>query len=104
LQVKLCDPRLSALSVPWCKKALYKYSSFPFPFAIGPLTLPVCLSVCNVSILWPNGCMDQGVTWYGDRRGPRPHCVRRAQLPRAQKGAHEPPTARLLWPNGRPSR
>jgi len=32
LQVKLCDPRLSALSVPWCKKALYKYSSFPFLF------------------------------------------------------------------------
>jgi len=32
LQVKLCDPRLSALSVPWCKKVLYKYSSFPFPF------------------------------------------------------------------------
>jgi len=30
LQVKLCDPRLSALCVPWCKKALYKYSSFPF--------------------------------------------------------------------------
>ena len=28
----LCDPRLSALSVPWCKKALYKYSSFPFLF------------------------------------------------------------------------
>jgi len=34
LQVKLCDPRLSALSVPWCKKALYKYSSFPFPFLL----------------------------------------------------------------------
>jgi len=32
LQVKLCDPCLSALCVPWCKKALYKYSSFPFPF------------------------------------------------------------------------
>ena len=30
LQVKLCDPRLSALYVPWCEKALYKYSSFPF--------------------------------------------------------------------------
>ena len=30
LQVKLCDPCLSALCVPWCKKALYKYSSFPF--------------------------------------------------------------------------
>ena len=30
-QVKLCDPCLSALCVPCCKKALYKYSSFPFP-------------------------------------------------------------------------
>jgi len=33
LQVKLCNPCLSALYVPWCEKALYKYSSFPFfPF------------------------------------------------------------------------
>ena len=34
LQVKLCDPCLSALCVglPWCKKALYRCSSFPFPF------------------------------------------------------------------------
>jgi len=30
LQVKLCDPCLRALYVPWCEKALYKYSSFPF--------------------------------------------------------------------------
>jgi len=30
LQVKLCDSCLSALYVPWCEKALYKYSSFPF--------------------------------------------------------------------------
>jgi len=30
LQVKLCDPCLSALGVPWCEKALYKYSSFSF--------------------------------------------------------------------------
>ena len=30
LQVKLYDPCLSALCVPWCKKAQYKYSSFPF--------------------------------------------------------------------------
>jgi len=27
-----CDPFLSALCVPWCKKALCKYYSFPFPF------------------------------------------------------------------------
>jgi len=30
LQIKLCDPCLSALCVPWCEKALYKYPSFPF--------------------------------------------------------------------------
>jgi len=34
LHVKLCDPCLSALCVPWCKKALYKYSSFPFLFQL----------------------------------------------------------------------
>ena len=35
LQVKLCDPCLSALCVPWCKKALYKYSSFPFLYTLN---------------------------------------------------------------------
>jgi len=35
LQVKLCDPCLSALYVPWCEKALYKYSSFPFLYNHG---------------------------------------------------------------------
>ena len=34
LQVKLCDPCLSALSVPWPKKAPYKYSSFPFLYHV----------------------------------------------------------------------
>ena len=29
---KLSDPGLSALCLPWCKKALYKYSSVPFPY------------------------------------------------------------------------
>jgi len=39
LQVKLCDPCLSALSVPpWPKKAPYKYSSFPFPFIVNAIT------------------------------------------------------------------
>jgi len=32
LQVKLCDPRLSTLSVVATIKALYKYTSFLFPF------------------------------------------------------------------------
>jgi len=29
-----------------------------------PMSCPV-LSVCNVSVLWPNGWMNQDVTWYG---------------------------------------
>ena len=35
-----------------------------------------CLSVCDVSVLWPNGWMDQDSTWYGGRPRPRPHSVR----------------------------
>ena len=34
------------------------------------------LSVCNIGVLWPNGWMDQGSTWYVGRPWPRPHCVR----------------------------
>jgi len=37
---------------------------------------PVCLSVCDVGVLWPNGWTDQDETWQGGRRRPRPHCVR----------------------------
>jgi len=29
-----------------------------------------CLFVCNVGVLWPNGCMDHDETWHADR--PRP--------------------------------
>jgi len=36
--------------------------------------LSVCLSVCDVGVLWPNSWMDQYVMWHGGR--PRPHCVR----------------------------
>ena len=38
--------------------------------------LSVCLSVCNVRALWPNGCMDQDETWHAGRPRPWPHCVR----------------------------
>jgi len=27
--------------------------------------------------LWPNDWMDEDATWYGSRRRPRPHCIRR---------------------------
>jgi len=45
LQVKLCDPCLSALYVPWCEKALYKYFSFPLP-----LGTEVCLSLGDIML------------------------------------------------------
>ena len=65
-----------------------------------------CLSVCNAGLLWPNGWMDQGATWYGGRSRPRRHCVTwgPSSLP-PRKGAQQPPLfgACLLWPNGRPS-
>jgi len=37
--------------------------------------LPVCLSVCNVGVLWPNGWMDQDETWHAGRPRPWTHCV-----------------------------
>jgi len=36
----------------------------------------VCLSVCNVRALWPNGWTDQDETWLAGRPRPWPHCVR----------------------------
>ena len=35
------------------------------------LSCPVCLSVCNIGVLWPDGWMDQDATWCGDRPRPR---------------------------------
>ena len=37
---------------------------------------PICLSVCDVGVLWPNGWTDQDETWHAGRPWPRPHCVR----------------------------
>ena len=56
LQVKLCDPCLSALDVPWCEKALYKYSSFPFLYlARDELDYYYLLWWIRCTIDW-NGC------------------------------------------------
>ena len=38
--------------------------------------LSVCLSVCNVRALWPNGWTDQNETWHAGRSRPWPHCVK----------------------------
>jgi len=37
---------------------------------------PVCLSVCDVRALWPNGWTDQDETWRAGRPRPWSHCVR----------------------------
>ena len=33
-------------------------------------------SIFGPCLLWPNGWMDQGATWYGGKPRPRRHCVR----------------------------
>jgi len=66
---------------------------------------PVCLSVCNVGALWPNGWMDQDATWYEGSARRRPHSVRWG-IRSPRKWAQQPLPLfgpRLLWPNGRPS-
>ena len=50
---------------------------------------PVCLSVCDVGVLWPNGWMDQDETWRGDRPRPQPDCVRWGPSS-PQKGPQQP--------------
>jgi len=62
--------------------------------------LSVCL-VCNVGVLWLNGCMDQDETWYAGRSWLWPHCVRWGHSSPAPKG-HSPPVFGpcLLWSNG----
>jgi len=66
----------------------------------------VCLSVCDVGVLWPNGWMDQDETWHGGRPRPWPRCVRSGPSCPLPKG-HSSPLLLcgpcLLWPNGRPS-
>ena len=53
-------------------------------------------------LLWPNGWMHQGATWYGGRPRPRPHCSRWGPTSPLQKRGHTPPVFGpcLLWQNG----
>jgi len=63
---------------------------------------PVCLSVCDVGVLWPNGWTNQDETWHADRPWPWPHCLRWRPSSPSHKGAQPPPMFGpfLLWPNG----
>jgi len=42
------------------------------------------------SLLWPNGWMHQGATWYGGRPQPRRLCVRCGPSPLPEKGGPYP--------------
>jgi len=57
---------------------------------------PVCLSVCNVGVLWPNGWMDQDATWYGGRPRPMRHCVRWGPSSSPRKWPQQTPLIRPM--------
>ena len=60
----------------------------------------VCLSVCNVGVLWPNGWTDKDETWHAGKPRPRGHCVRWEPSSPPQKGGGAPSTIFgpcLLW-------
>ena len=47
-------------------------------------------------LLWPNDCMDEDATGYGDRPRPTQHCGRRGPSYPQKKTAHPPPSN--FWP------
>jgi len=55
------------------------------------LACPVCLSVCDVRALWPNGWMDQDETLHAGRPRPWPHCMSWGPSSPSPKGAQPPP-------------
>ena len=64
--------------------------------------LSVCLSVCGVRALWPNGWTDQDETWQAGRPRPWSDCVRWGPSSPSPKGAQPSPIfgPYLLRPNG----
>jgi len=73
-----------------------------FALCYRTIVCPVCLSVCDVGVLWPNGWMDQHETWHGGRPRPRPpHCVRWGPSSLRKKGLSLPIFGLCpLGPNG----
>jgi len=63
------------------------------------LACPVCLSVTDVGVLWPNGWTDQDETWHAGR----PHCTRWGPSSPSPKRPQPPSPifdTYLLRPNG----
>ena len=54
--------------------------------------LSLCLScVCDVGLLWANGCTNQGETWHASRPRSWPHCVRWGPIsPQRGRGSQPP--------------
>ena len=50
--------------------------------------------VCDVRVLWPNGCMDQDETWRASRPRPWSHCVRWGPSSLPERGT----AASSFWP------
>jgi len=71
----------------------------PLQVTVRPMLWDRCLSVCNVGVLWPNGWIDQGDTWYWGRRRPGDIVLDRDPAP-PRKEAQKPPllVPCLLWP------
>ena len=46
--------------------------------------------VCDVGVLWPNGCMDQDETWHAGRPRPWPHSVKWGPISPPPKGGGAP--------------
>jgi len=61
------------------------------PLSCPVMSCPVC-PICDVGVLWPNGCMNQDETWYSGRPRFRPHCVRWGPSYRYGKGHSSPYT------------
>ena len=61
---------------------------------LGPGHIVHAAPLILAHVLWPNGCIDRDVTWYGDRSRPRPYCVRwspAAPPRRPERGVHSRP-------------
>jgi len=70
----------------------------PSPPNFGPM------SILTQRLLWPNGCMDEDASWYGNRPRPRPHSTRRGPSSR-ERGTAAPPSFRshVYCGDGHPS-
>jgi len=66
---------------------------------LAPLLKRGTAPIFGPYLLWPNGWISQGATWYGGRPRPRRHCVRWG--PSSPLKEAEPPVfgSCLLWPN-----